>query len=223
VKFKRMYELGPRLSTVAELIPYGSRIADIGTDHAYLPIWLAVYDRIQSAIAADINPLPLKNAEENIIKYEMTDRIKLCLCDGLRGIPMNEVDTVVIAGMGGETIADILSAVEPCSIKFILQPMTNAVRLRSWLYRNGFRINRELLAREGSRIYPVMEVFCGSDENDLSDPIYERASRALIESESEYKNDYLAKIIRSVEKEAKSGINTEELLRMAEQLRNLVK
>ncbi len=223
MKFKRMYELGPRLSTVAELIPYGSRIADIGTDHAYLPIWLAVNGIISKAIAADINPLPLENAKENIIKYEMEDIIELKLCNGLSGIPLDDIDIVIIAGMGGETIADILSDIPVCDTKFILQPMSNASRLRARLYRMGFRISREMLAYESGRIYTVMEVLFGADSADLIDPLYERVSRALIDCKSEYKNEYLSKIIRSVEKEARSGNNVTELTQLAEKLRKLVK
>ncbi|NLD88566.1 MAG: SAM-dependent methyltransferase [Clostridiales bacterium] len=221
MKQKRMHELGSRLLTVAGLVPYGSRIADIGTDHAYLPVYLASKGLISRAIASDINPLPLENARKNIDRFDAGGVVELKLSDGIKGIDAKAVDVFIIAGMGGETIAEIMRDAAGYKQKFILSPMTNAVKLRRALYSMGFSIKRELLAREGYRIYPIMEVYYTGIcfENSL----YERASKALLDGDSEHKREYIEKTVRSIEKEAKAGENVEELLALADTLRRTVK
>lgn len=101
--------LQPRLRLLAEMTPPGGRLADIGTDHGYLPVWLLQEGRIPSAIAADVGAEPLEHARRTAEEYE-TQGLDFRLCDGLSGIEPEETDTVVIAGMGGETIRDILRA-----------------------------------------------------------------------------------------------------------------
>ena len=103
------FKLPPRLAAIAALVPDGARLADIGTDHALLPIRLLLDGKIQSAIAADIRPGPLSRAKENACAAMVTN-LSCVLCDGLTGISPDSVDTVVIAGMGGENIAGILRA-----------------------------------------------------------------------------------------------------------------
>ena len=98
-----------RLRLLAEMTPPGGRLADIGTDHGYLPVWLLQEGRIPSAIAADVGAEPLEHARRTAEEYE-TQGLDFRLCDGLSGIEPEETDTVVIAGMGGETIRDILRA-----------------------------------------------------------------------------------------------------------------
>ena len=101
--------LQPRLRLLAEMTPPGGRLADIGTDHGYLPVWLLQEGRIPSAIASDVGAEPLEHARRTAEEYE-TQGLDFRLCDGLSGIEPAETDTVVIAGMGGETIRDILRA-----------------------------------------------------------------------------------------------------------------
>ena len=96
----------------ADMTREGSRLADIGTDHAYLPIELCLSGKIPSAIACDINPMPLRSAEENIARFGLSDIIQTRLSDGLDRVAPDEADDIVIAGMGGELIRDILSAEE---------------------------------------------------------------------------------------------------------------
>ena len=100
-------QLQPRLRLLADMVPAGAHLADIGTDHGYLPVWLMQQGRIASAIAADIGPEPLAHARRTAEGYGAA--LDLRLCDGLRGIAPHETDTVVIAGMGGETIIHILT------------------------------------------------------------------------------------------------------------------
>ena len=103
-------ELTPRLRTAADLVPAGARLADIGTDHAYLPAALLLEGKIPYAIAADLRHGPLLRAKETAAEYGCRDRMGFRLCDGLKGIRPEETDAIVIAGMGGETIAQILAA-----------------------------------------------------------------------------------------------------------------
>ena len=103
----RTVELTPRLRSVAELVPRGARFADVGTDHAYLPVWLLQQGRITGAVASDLRPGPLERARGTAEKYGLTGRMDFSLCDGLSGIQPDEVNTIAIAGMGGETIVDL--------------------------------------------------------------------------------------------------------------------
>ena len=153
-------ELTPRLRLAAELVPQGARLADIGTDHAYLPTWLLLEGRIPSAIAADLREGPLARARETARQYGCGDRMEFRLCDGLSGVRPEEIDAVVIAGMGGETIAGILQAapwVRTRAVELILQPMSTQPELRRWLADNGMEIRTERLAREGDSLYVVMQ------------------------------------------------------------------
>lgn len=155
--------LSPRLQTAARLVTPGGTLADIGTDHAYLPVRLLLDGAVEHAIAADLRPGPLARARETAVRYGVSERISFRLCDGLTGVGREEVDTVVIAGMGGETIAAILEAAPWTrkGTKLLLQPMTSFPELRVWLQRNGYQIARETIAQEGERLYTVLSVTGG--------------------------------------------------------------
>lgn len=153
-----------RLSLCAEMVREGSRLADIGTDHGYLPIHLCLTDKIPSALACDINPLPLRSAEENIVKYHLSGRIVTRLSDGLNKVREDEADDIVIAGMGGELIRDILAAapwVRNSSKQLVLQPMTHHEDLVKWLYENGFNILRQKAVCDEGKHYTVLCAHCG--------------------------------------------------------------
>jgi len=164
---KKQIDLSPRLRAVADLVPVGARLADIGTDHAYLPAALLLEGKIPSAIAADLREGPLSRARLTAAEYGLADHISFRLCDGLRGISPEETDAVAIAGMGGETIAAILEAAEwtrTRDIPLILQPMSSMSDLRLWLYDHGYQILKERLVREGDTIYTVLHVLNGKME-----------------------------------------------------------
>lgn len=149
--------LSPRLQAVAELIPFGSRVADVGTDHGYLPVWLRQNGVSRYVIASDLNELPLASARDSAARCE-ADGIDFRLCDGLRGISPDEVDCVVIAGMSGETITAILAAADWdwTGKRLVLQPMTKRHELLAWLYERGFHAAAERFVRE-RRMY---RIFC---------------------------------------------------------------
>ncbi|HZK25650.1 MAG TPA: class I SAM-dependent methyltransferase [Oscillospiraceae bacterium] len=160
-------KLTPRLQAIAELIPPGSVIADIGTDHAYLPIYLLLEQISQSAVAADINEAPLEQAQETVAAFNCHQKIDLRLGDGLEILQEADgVDTIVIAGLGGRTIASIL---ETGSDKLrqlkriILQPMNETGYLRLFLAKNGLAIVHEELVLEGKHLYEIILAHPGQE------------------------------------------------------------
>lgn len=155
-----MPDLSLRLKTIAALVPDGARVCDVGTDHAYLPIFLKTSKKATNIIATDINVKPLKNAADNIKKHGITD-IDLRLCDGLSAVKEDEVDTIVIAGMGGEVITQILENciwIKSKNLNLILQPTTSAEILREYLVKNGFTLKSETPVFENRKLYSVMLV-----------------------------------------------------------------
>jgi tRNA (adenine22-N1)-methyltransferase len=156
-------ELSPRLQLLADWVPQGARLADIGTDHAYLPVWLMLHARVTAAIASDLRRGPLARAKETGRTYGV-GQITYRLGNGLASVRPEETDCVVIAGMGGENIAGILSAA-PWTADgkhtLLLQPNTHAEYLRRFLMDHGYAITREALVYDRGTIYPVMDVTAG--------------------------------------------------------------
>ena len=156
---EKVLKLQPRLRCIAESVPGGARLADVGTDHGYLPVWLLREGRIPYAIASDINRGPLEHARRTAEKYGVASRMDFRLCAGLERIAPDEADAVVIAGMGGETIVSILSAapwLRESGAVLLLQPMTKANILRRYLTESGFRIASERLVEDKGTIYAVL-------------------------------------------------------------------
>ena len=148
--------LQPRLQAIADLVPAGSRLVDVGTDHGYLPVWLLRQGKIASAVATDIGAGPLDHARRTARQYGIP--LDCRLCDGLAAVAPEEGDTVVIAGMGGETILHILSAAPwtRAGADLLLQPMSKAEVLRRWLVGNGYQILRERLVEDKGILYPIL-------------------------------------------------------------------
>lgn len=159
-------ELTPRLQAIARSVPMDAQLVDVGTDHGYLPVWLLLNGQISRAIAADLRAGPLDRARDTARQFGMTDRISFRLCDGLADVKPEEVDTVVIAGMGGETIASILQAAPWTRHDklLFLQPMTGEPKLRKWLCTHGYTILDEEIAREGKKLYSIWTVKGGEME-----------------------------------------------------------
>lgn len=148
--------LSPRLSAIAGLIPPGARVIDVGTDHALLPVYLAQTGKAAHVWASDIRPGPLSAARSLVARTGTGNTVELRLTDGLSGFSRADGDTVVIAGMGGETMASILSAAPwVCGgVKLILAPQTKQDALRRFLAEKGFAIESEHLVQDAGRIYP---------------------------------------------------------------------
>ena len=160
----RDLELTPRLRQLADWVPPGARLADVGTDHAYLPVWLRLHGRVVSAIACDLREGPLARARETGRTYG-ADGLDYRLGNGLEVVSPEEADTVVIAGMGGENIAAILARA-PWTAggthTLLLQPQTRAEVLRAFLAENGYVIRREVLVEDRGILYPVLEAGGGA-------------------------------------------------------------
>lgn len=155
---KKLPVLDPRLACAASMVRQGAVIADIGTDHAYIPVYLTLAGISPYAIAADINKGPLERARTNAEKYDAADRIRFALADGLRGIEpeKDNVRDIVICGMGGELIARIVGESEYTKkpgVRLILQPMTAADDLRAFLDEAGYAVIDEKLSAAAGKIY----------------------------------------------------------------------
>ena len=153
-----MIKLSKRLSTVASFVRNGVIVADVGTDHAYLPIYLVQSKKAKKAIATDINEGPLSRARENILQNGLENEILTYISDGLNGIESNFPDDIMICGMGGELIAEILDKsnyVKNSNVNLILQPMTSAKELREYL-QNGFFICDETVVFEDGKFYQII-------------------------------------------------------------------
>lgn len=152
--------LSTRLLACADFISPGDRVADVGCDHGYLGIYLLTNGIASSVIASDVNEQPLQSARVNSRKYGVADKMRFFLSDGVRNIP-RDFDTMVCAGMGADTMMSILAAapwLKNSQYRLILQCQSKRPELRQWLYDEGFRINRETLAKDGKFIYSIMEV-----------------------------------------------------------------
>ncbi len=151
--------LDARLRAAASLVRQGAFFADIGTDHAYLPLFLVENGRVDRALAADINEGPVAAARTHIAKMGLSDKIEVRRADGLFGMESLELTDIAICGMGGELIRDILAAapfVKNPAIRLILQPMSRAEVLRRYLAAEGFAVREEHRTRDGDKIYTCM-------------------------------------------------------------------
>jgi Predicted SAM-dependent methyltransferase len=148
--------LDSRLLCAASFVRSGNVAADIGTDHAYLPIYLLQNGVCPRAVGSDINEGPISKAKANVEKYNLADKITLIHTDGLRGIEHTGATDIIICGMGGEVIIDIIrnaSFVFDSSVRLILQPMSKQPKLRQYLIESGFAIADERLAKSDGKLY----------------------------------------------------------------------
>ena len=153
-------ELRARLTAVLSQVRRGSTVADVGTDHAHLPIALCMLGIAERVIASDVRDGPIASARENIGAYGLTDRITVVKTDGLHGIEAYDPDDVLISGMGGELIVRILGEapfVKKIGKRLVLQPQTHPELVRGYLAENGFRIVCETVAEDdGGRLYQIV-------------------------------------------------------------------
>lgn len=187
--------MNKRLKAILSHIHDGIGVIDVGTDHGYIPAALLTNGYGGNIIASDINEGPLEAARRTAINAGGQDRVEFLLCDGLEQCDANRIDTIVIAGMGGDTICGILDRAEWCmspGYQLILQPMTKAEVLRFWLINNGFEIIRDeyvldgniyqiIVARFGSSVpYSDAELFLGKYELVCRDELFPRYLDSLI-------------------------------------------
>lgn len=159
-------QLSDRLRKVADFVTDGSRVADIGTDHGYIPIDLVESGRIQSALALDIGRGPLMRAEEHIQAHGLASQIETRLSDGVKELKKGEADSIVIAGMGGALTVRILgegSAVLEDVKEIILSPHTELFLVRRYLIEHGYDIVREEMVYDMGKYYTVMRAVHTAD------------------------------------------------------------
>ncbi len=181
-----------RMQKLASLVTEGNRLADVGTDHGYIPIALVQAGKIPSAIAMDVNRGPLARAEAHIREAGLATYIETRLSDGLRELGAEDADTVLIAGMGGMLILRILtegiphlSGVE----ELILQPQSDVYRVRDWLQKHGYRVETEELVEEDGKYYPMMRAVRGQERRMEQAELY--YGKAEVQRSPEVLRSYL--------------------------------
>lgn len=155
-----------RIKNIVDAIQYET-LADIGTDHGYIPIYACKLLKVKMAIACDINKGPLQNAKLNISVYNMHKQIETRLGSGLTPLQKGEVQTVTIAGMGGDLIIDILKAstdILPSLSQIIVQPQSSVSKVRKYMHSIGFKIINEYFIKEENKYYTVINCIKGREE-----------------------------------------------------------
>ena len=164
-----MVKISNRLMTAAALVTQGYTLADVGTDHGYIPIYLLQQKKIPAAIAMDINEGPLERAKEHIALYGLQAYIQTRLSDGVAALKPGEVEAVLIAGMGGGLVMHILKDGEKVcqsAKELILQPQSEIEHVREFLREKGYTILAEDMVYEDGKFYPMMKVqYQGENEN----------------------------------------------------------
>ena len=165
-------KLDSRLMAIAHLVRKDKVFADIGTDHAYLPVYLVENGITKMAIAADLRVGPLENAKEAVVSYGYSEQIELRLSDGLDNFKENEVEEIAVAGMGGLLISSFIERTKWLKnedIHLILQPMTHIEELRKTLFDNGFIIDNEVVAQDSDKLYIIISAYYYGDATAYTD------------------------------------------------------
>ena len=220
-------QLSQRLSSVASMVTAGNCLADVGTDHGYVPIYLYERNVIPRAIAMDINKGPLERAALHIAESGMKDVIETRLSDGLTALRPKEADSIVIAGMGGPLMIRILSAypeVTASAKELILQPQSEIAEVRIWLYEQGYEIVEEHMVYEEGKYYPMFKAVKNPEAKKLSYLEY-KFGRLEVLKEKEVLKDFILRelsnkqnILQKLEEE-----QTEKSKGRAEEMKQLIK
>lgn len=196
-------EISTRLKTIASMVDNCRSIADIGTDHGYLPIYLVKQGVCHKAIACDINKGPLQKAKNNINIQGLSDKITCRLGGGLNTIESFEVECAVIAGMGGNLIRDIIEEKKEIfkNLKYaILQPVQNPEVLRKYIYDNGYEIIDEELCLEENKYYEIIKVRFNNIERKSIDNIFYEVSEILVQKKHSLIDEFIRYKIKNYKK-----------------------
>ena len=192
-------KLTNRLLKIANLVSPNKRLADIGTDHGYIPVYLLNKGVIDFAILADINKGPLENARSEVKRNKLQEKVDLRLGSGIEVLKKGEVDEIIIAGMGGILIADLLEAnkeVAHNTEKLILQPMQAQEELRIYLLNNGYEILDECLEKEDFRLYEIIVAKYTGKNTNVEDNIYYEVGKKLIENKDKLLPEFIENKIK---------------------------
>ena len=200
-------QLSPRLHAIAQFIPHGCRVADVGTDHGYLPIWLRTTNRVPFVIASDLRTGPLDTAKQNATRARVDAGIDFRLADGLSAIFPHEVEVIVMSGLGGETIAEILDQapwVFQGDYRLILQPQSKIPLLLDRISTGGYHIADGCLVEEAGKIYPIYMADPGEMEPPTGGARY--IPSAILDKGGELLDVYLLELCKKLSR-ALSGLS----------------
>ena len=195
-----MIQLSSRLQSCADLVRRGNPAVDVGTDHGYLAIYLLQQGICPKVCAADLREGPLEAARRSARRENVRENISFVLSDGLHNINIDEIRTVICAGMGGDNIIGILEAapeVRDPGLQLVLQPQSKAPELRRYLAERGFSLRQERISRDGKFLYTAMEAGWTGDSRILA-PGEDWLSQALLQSGDPLGPDYISRMIQSV-------------------------
>lgn len=222
-----MVRLGPRLKTVVSFVEKGASVIDIGCDHGYVPIYLVQNGICRHVTATDIRYGPLNSAIRSAEENGVSEKIDFILTDGLKNVPRDDADTIVISGMGGETMIGILEGEDWLiseDVKLILQPQSKTDELLLWLERSGFAIRDVSLAREDGILYLVLKAQ-GAENGDA--PIIDvlmllkEKEDPLFEEYIDYQTAKFEKILEGMNKSEHARYETEKVKEKLEMYMNL--
>ncbi len=209
-----MNKLTKRLNAVASLVKSGSSVADVGCDHGYVPVFLIKNNIARFCVAMDINEKPLSSCQRLVEEEQLEDKITTRLSNGLEKLVSGECDTVIIAGMGGELIVDIISRCQFSNeLHFILQPMTHPEYVRKYLYDNGYEIFNDIIVDEGKHSYSVFDA--------------KYTGKILPKTEKDYylgnikdfsDKKYFSHLLNYLNNKSKSGVDLTEVISAVEEI-----
>lgn len=202
-----MIKLSCRLQAVADMVNEGARVVDVGTDHGYIPAYLIKNNIAKSVIACDINEKPLASCKRYISSLGLDDKVKCVLSDGLQSID-GDYDTVIIAGMGGELIAQILENAENIRhCRLIINPMTHPELVRKWLYDNGFCIENDIVVADLKHHYSVLSAHYTGKAQEKSEVDY-----FLGEISDFSDREYFEHLLVYLKNKEKSGVDYSDVI-----------
>ncbi len=221
-------DLSPRLKEVARFVRNGACVADVGTDHAYLPIYLLKNGIAEYAVATDVREGPLVHARDNVDFYRVSEKVAIYRTDGLVGIEKYSPDDIMICGMGGELILRIVTECEYTrtpGVRLLLQPMSSFAEMREGLSESGYAIESESLVRDGHMIYQVA-VFVYTGEKSKLSPVELLLGPENVRAKSELFREYAAihlrKLERKIDSKGGAGYDVLEDIGLAKSIRNIL-
>ena len=222
-------DISPRLVEVSRFVRSGACVADVGTDHAYLPIYLLKKGIAEYAVATDVREGPLVHTRDNGDFYKVSEKVAIYRTDGLVGIEKYSPDDIMICGMGGELILRIVTECEYTrkeGVRLLLQPMSSFAELRQGLCEGGYSIEEESLVRDGHMIYQVLVCVYTGEKSRLSPAellLGPKNVREKSELFREYAAIHLRKLERKIDSKGGAGYDVLEDIKLAEAIRNLLK
>lgn len=192
--------ISERLKCALKYIEKGDVVADIGTDHAYLPIYLVMTETCKTVYACDINEGPCERARENLAVFSVSsEAVRISRRDGIEGLSGHDINKFIIFGMGGELIAHILAGEElPVGTRFILNPMTKQEELRRYLCENGYRILDDGTVFSDKKYYQIIYAEKTGKKQPLPDRMILKFGKFNLEKNTEVFREYLKKTHREL-------------------------